>query len=265
VGRERENLMTSSPGEAVDDGSWSRTPEQIARLLVVVDTAHLAQVMATADEPAVVKDVALVAEGFPLGDDEYLPYGTTVDVTVHGIGCAEVQILLPGADAPVRFRARDLEDQTFTTSFTATVPGAVRVSVRNGAGQESPDVSARALRVLEPPPPVPIVFGDIDLGQIDARAFGRLAEQWSRHREYSLDLDSADYAQTLQTISAATRQLLNDQRAASRYWTDRLRSIITSHPVPRSRAGAVAARLLSAPYTGAPAPDRRRRPRRGAR
>jgi hypothetical protein len=241
----------------------SLNPEKIAQLLAVVDTAHVARFMTAADSPAQIEQLALVVDGFGVRDNEYVPYGSTVDVMVHASNCAEIRVWVPEAEASVRLRpqhrdgASSLDHQVFSTTFVAKSAGRVVAVAHNGSGQAAATPGQLDIRVLPPPEMASIGFGDIHLDQIDSDALSRLAETWTRHRGYALDLDVSEFSRDQRMISDEARRMLEAQAGADQHRTSRLHEILAAYPIPRHRAMSAAGMAPGHPHSALPEARRR--------
>lgn len=220
------------------------TPEEIALWLAILSTAHLAQIMSTAELPPTIDAIELLAEGYQLGD-HYVPYGKTIDVSLTATNCAEITVHIPGVSRPVILKASESYDPTQTHSFhfTATESGPIEISAVNGLGEGLAATPPRPeVLVLQPPVPDPIVFSDINLGGLDDEAIQLLSDTWMHYREYGLELDTAEFGRESVTISDALREEIGDVSGFHARSATRLREVMAAYPamanaVMRAMAG----------------------------
>ena len=232
VGDRGGTLATMERGEP----PVAPSPETIALWLAIVDTAHVARSMATAEAPPTIDSVSWYVDGRAMDPDDYIPYGRTIHADIIGTNCAEARIVVPGGREPIRARALHVVEpvETFSLSFPATQTGLATVYGVNALGQRSPvDASTQAnleVRVIPP------VSGDLftlpplpDWSVNDA-ALEQLAATWSRYREYSLDVDSAELSREQRLVSDTLHAMAAGTDPSTNLWAARLQDIVKGYP-----------------------------------
>lgn len=246
----RGGVANPVPWGALLSPSGALVPEELARWLAIAYTAPIARLMAAAEMPPAIDSVDVSCEGYPV-DDDYIPVGTTVDVSITASNCAEIHVLVPGAPPSIRLRAPEpyQPTQTHRFSFVVTVSGPIVVTAVNPLGEAlGTQPPCPWLRVLQPPEFEPISFGEPAYPGMDDESVWQLAATLGRHGTHRVDFDGPTVARESLTISAAVRDSIADVSGFRSGWAMRLRDMLALHP----RLGAEAARTVQFART---APD----------